>query len=124
MQVRVDSQLLDKFEVKLDMDTNDQYFLLFFAYIYIHVYTHIYIYMYLYVVNTVANVARESVLSELMYVDDSVLMMETIEIFTNEFRKRNDFESKSLMINLSDSRETLQRMVCPKAKLSYVEFVA
>ena len=49
--------------------------------------------------------ATESVLSELLYADDLVLMSETIEGLRNKFFKwKEDFESKGLKVNLGKTK--------------------
>ena len=81
-RVRVDSELLDEFEVK------HQGFVLS-------------PFLFAEVVDVVAKFAREGELSELLYADDLVLMSETIKGFCHMFLKWNEaFESKSLKVNL------------------------
>ena len=54
------------------------------------------------VVDVVTEFAREGALSELLYVDDVVLMSETIEGLRNKFLKcKEAFESMGLKVNLA-----------------------
>ena len=52
-------------------------------------------------IDIVTELARESVLSELLYVDDLVMISKTRGGLTNKPRKRKEaFESKGLNVNL------------------------
>ena len=69
----------------------------------------------------------EGALSELLYSDDLVLMIETIEGLRNKFLKwKEAFESKGLKVNLGKPRSAAasQRMACLKVMLAHVGFVA
>ena len=57
------------------------------------------------VVGGITELAQHGVLSKLLYVDDLVLMSETIERLRNKLRKwKEAFESKGLNVNLSTTR--------------------
>ena len=56
------------------------------------------------VVGVVTELARECVLSELVYVDNLFLMSETFEALRNKFTKwKEAFKSKALKVNLEKS---------------------
>ena len=60
------------------------------------------------VVDVVTELAREGVLSELLYADDLVLMSETIEGLWNKFLEwKEAFESKGLNVNLGKTKVML-----------------
>ena len=56
-------------------------------------------------VDIVTEFARESVLNELLYADDLVLMSETIEGLRNKFSNlKETFETKGLKVSLGKPR--------------------
>ena len=62
-------------------------------------------YLFALVVDVVAEFAREGELSELLYVDDLVLMSETIDGLRDKFLKwKETFESKGLKVNLGKTK--------------------
>ena len=88
-RVRVDSELLEEFEVKVGMHQDSVLSPFLFAV----------------VVVVVTESARECVLSELLYADDLVLMSETIEGLWNKFLKwKEAFESTGLKVNLGKTK--------------------
>ena len=56
------------------------------------------------VVDDVIELAREGVLSEVMYADDLVLMSETIKGLKNKFMKRKEAFDKGLKVNLGKTK--------------------
>ena len=88
-RVRVDSELSEEFEVKIGMDQGSVLSPFLFAA----------------VVDVVTEFAREGVLSQLLYVDDLVLMSETIDGLRNKLLKwKEAFESKGLNVNLGETK--------------------
>ena len=88
-RVRMDSELSEKFEVNVRMYQGSVLSPFLFAV----------------VVDVVSELAREGVLSELLYADDLVLMYETIEGLTYEFLKWSEaFESKGLKVSLGETK--------------------
>ena len=85
MSVRVNSVLSEEFEFKVGMHQRSVLSPFLFAV----------------VVNVVIEFAREGALSELLYVDDLVMMSETMEGLGNKFIKwKQAFESMGLKVNL------------------------
>ena len=90
--VRVDSELSEVFEVKVEMHQGSVLSPFLFAV----------------VVDVVTEFAREGALSEWLYADDLVLMSETIEGLRNKFLKwKEAFESMGLKVNLGKSKVTV-----------------
>ena len=84
-RVRVDSELSEEIEVKVGMHKGS-------------VLSH---FLFAVVVDVVTELAREGVLSKLLYADDLVLMSETIEELRNKFLKwKEAFEREGLKVNL------------------------
>ena len=82
--VRVDSELLQELEVKVEMHQESVLSPFHFAF----------------VVDVVARFSREGVLSELLFSDSLVLMSDAIEGLTDEFLKwKEAFENKGLKVN-------------------------
>ena len=87
--VRVDSELSEEFEVKVVMQKGSVLLPFLFAF----------------VVNVISELARDGVLSELLYTDNLVLMSEIIKKFRNKFIKWEDsFESKVLKANIGKTK--------------------
>ena len=81
IRVRVDSELSEGFEVKVRMHQGS-------------VLSH---FLFVLVVYVVTEFAREGALSELLYADYLVLMIETIQVLRDKFLKwMEGFESKGL----------------------------
>ena len=88
-RIRVDSQVSHEFKVKVGMHQGSMLSPFFFAL----------------VVGVVTEFAREGALSELLYVDDLILMSEATDGLRNKFMKWNEaFESKGLKDNLGKSK--------------------
>ena len=84
-RVRVDSELSEEFEVKVEM----------------HRGTVLSTFLFVFIVDVVTEFAREGALSELVYANDLVLMTETIEGLRNKFIKWKEVvESKGLKLTL------------------------
>ena len=87
-RVRVDSELLEEFVVKMGIHQGSVLSLFVFAL----------------VVDIVTEFAGEGALSELLYADDLVLMSETIAGLRNKFLKwKEAFESNVLKVNLGET---------------------
>ena len=88
-KVRVDSELSEEFEVKVWMHKGSVFlYFLFVA-----------------VVDVVSELAREAMLSELLYADDLTLMGERIEGLGNKFRKRKEpFVSEGWKVDLGKTK--------------------
>ena len=87
--VRVDSELSDEFEAKVGMQQGPVLTPFLIAV----------------VVDVVNSLAREGVLSELLYADDLILMCETIEVLRYKFLKwKEAFESNGLKVSLEKTK--------------------
>ena len=90
----MDSELSEKFEVKVGMHQGSVLSPFLFAV----------------VIDVVAEIAIEGALSKLQYADDLVLTSETIEGLRNKFLKWHEtFMSKGLKVNLEKPRLTFKR---------------
>ena len=77
----------------------------------------------------VTEFVRDGVLSELLPVDDLVMINETVKVLRNKFLKwKEAFESKGLKVNLGKTKvmvsNTLQRMEFLKVRLICVASAA
>ena len=108
MRVRVDSELSEEFEAKVEMHQGSVLSPFLFAVM----------------VDVVTEFTREGALSELLYVDDLVLMSETIEGLRNKIIKwKEAFESKGAKVKVEKTRSSAaasQRMECVNVKVIYM----
>ena len=80
-------------------------------------------------VDVVTELVRQSVLCQLIYADDLVMMSETIEGLRNMFLDcKKAFDSKGLKVDLGETEMMVLRgitkMVCLNVKLTHVGFAA